>query len=89
MIEQNNLNLNRELKQLIIDTCGKIDYTPDDIDDEEALFSNESKLELDSMDALQISMAINEKYKIKITDSKKLRKIMTNINSLAHYIEGQ
>ncbi len=41
------------------------------------------------MDALQISMALQKEYNIEANDSKKLRKIMVSINSLADYIQPE
>lgn len=78
--------LKLELKELIIEECEK-DINPENIDDEEILFGSDSTLELDSMDALQISMALQKKYGVDATDSKKLRKIMASITSLAQYIQ--
>ncbi|RXJ79366.1 phosphopantetheine-binding protein [Arcobacter sp. F2176] len=79
-------DLKYELKKLIIEECEK-ECEIEDIKDDDILFDPESALELDSMDALQISMALNKKYGIKTTDSKELRKIMVSINTLAKYIE--
>ncbi|CAM3498221.1 acyl carrier protein [Arcobacter aquimarinus] len=79
--------LKYELKQLIIEECEK-ECEIEDIKDDELLFGPESILELDSMDALQISMALHKKYGLKTTDSKELRKIMVSINTLADYIES-
>ncbi|MAD41086.1 MAG: acyl carrier protein [Arcobacter sp.] len=80
-------DLKYELKELIIEECEK-ECTPEEIKDDEALFGPDSVLELDSMDALQISMALHKKYGLKTTDSKKLKKIMVSINTLAEYIES-
>lgn len=80
-------NLKYELKKLIIEECEK-ECDIEDIKDDELLFGPESVLELDSMDALQISMALHKKYGLKTTDSKKLRKIMVSIDTLAQYIES-
>ena len=82
--EDNRLKL--ELKELIIDECDK-DVEANEISDDEVLFTPECKLELDSMDALQISMALQKRYKVVITDSKKLRKVMVSINTLADFIQ--
>ncbi len=76
----------RELKKLIIDECG-LEMDPDEIDDSEPLFGDESALGLDSLDALQISVALKKIYKIRIGDSKQLREIMVSINSLADFIQ--
>jgi len=81
-------DLKYELKKLIIEECEK-ECEVEDIKDDELLFGPESVLELDSMDALQISMALHKKYGLKTTDSKELRKIMVSINTLAEYIESK
>ena len=59
-----NEKLKNELKLLIIDSCEK-EETIDEISDDEILFGSDAKLELDSMDALQISMALSAKYGVK------------------------
>lgn len=80
-------DLRYELKELIIEECEK-DCTPEEIKNDELLFGPDSVLELDSMDALQVSMALHKKYGLKTTDSKKLKKIMVSIDTLADYIES-
>ncbi len=80
------MSLKNELKELIIKECEK-DFNPQDIDDDEILFGEKSVLQLDSLDALQISMALERKYGIKLTDSKKTKKVMKSINSLAKYVQ--
>ena len=80
-------DLRYELKELIIEECEK-DCTPEEIKNDELLFGPGSVLELDSMDALQVSMALHKKYGLKTTDSKKLKKIMVSIDTLADYIES-
>lgn len=80
-------DLKYELKKLIIEECEK-ECEIEDVKDDAPLFGPESILELDSMDALQISMALHKKYGLKTTDSKELRKIMVSINTLAEYIES-
>ena len=87
MLGSHNEELKRELKQLIIKECDKEEFTPEAILDDEPLFGSDSPLQLDSMDALQISMALKEKYGIEVTDSKKIRAIMTSINTLADFIQ--
>ncbi len=88
MIGSKDENLKTNLKKLIIEECDK-DVEVTDINDDDVLFSEECVLELDSMDALQISMALQKEYNIEANDSKKLRKIMVSINSLADYIQPE
>lgn len=77
-----------ELKQLIIDECDLV-ITPDSIGDEDTLFGSESPIGLDSVDALQISIALQNKYGLVITDSKVLRRVMKSINTLADHIRPE
>jgi acyl carrier protein len=88
MIGSNDDVLKTKLKTMIIELCDK-DLNPEDIKDDEVLFGSGTTLELDSMDALQISMELNKQYGLNTTDSKQLRKIMTSINTLAEYIQPQ
>lgn len=87
MIGSQNNELKLELKQLIIKECDKEDFEPESIDDNAPLFGSDTMLQLDSMDALQISMALHAQYGIEVTDSKKIRTIMSSINTLADYIQ--
>ncbi|WP_419770770.1 MAG: phosphopantetheine-binding protein [Candidatus Marinarcus sp.] len=88
MLGSQDESLKLALKQLIIEECDR-EINPEDISDNEILFGSDSQLELDSMDALQISMALHKKYGISTNDSKVLRKIMTSINTLADHIQPE
>lgn len=80
-------NLRHELKALIIEACDK-DCTPDDISDDEILFGAEAPLQLDSLDALQISMAIKKQYGLRLPDSKDTRRILSCVANMADHLEG-
>lgn len=80
--------LKQTLKVLIVQECEK-DIDPITISDDEPLFGAQAKLGLDSLDALQIAMALQTHYGIKLTDSKKVRKILKNINTLANFLHEQ
>lgn len=80
--------LKKELKELVVRECEK-DIDPKSIEDDEVLFGSDTRVGLDSLDALQVSMALHENYGVKLTDGKKLRKIMKNIDSLAKYIDAK
>lgn len=54
--------------------------------DDEALFGADARLALDSLDALQIAMAIQQRYGVRITDSKETRRALTSIAHLAQYL---
>lgn len=76
----------RELKQLIIDECDK-DVSPDDIGDDDKLLRG--NLDLDSLDVLQICMAIKNRYDVRIEGSGAARKAMVSVNTLAATIASE
>ena len=80
-------DLRLALKQLIIEACDK-DCTPADIADDEFLFGPEAPLQLDSLDALQVSMAIKKKYGLRLPDSKETRRILSSVANLAEHLDA-
>jgi acyl carrier protein len=81
--------LKYSLKKMIIDECEKEDITPEELANDVELFSDASGLELDSLDALQISMGLQNQFGIRLGDSKDFRRIVTTIDSLAAYVNEQ
>lgn len=80
-------DLRLELKQLIIEACDK-DVSPESIGDHDVLFGPDSALDLDSLDALQISMAIQKRYGLRLTDSKETRRLLSCVDNLACHLES-
>ena len=76
------------LKQLIVKEADK-DIAPDDIADDAALFGPDSVVQLDSIDALQISMAIHMQFGVRVEDPKQVRRIMVSINTLADFLQPE
>ena len=76
--------LKRELKELIIYECQK-EMNPGDIADDEPLFG-ESGVDLDSLDALQIAMAVQRRYGKRIEGNTETRSALASINALADFI---
>ncbi|MDR1349908.1 MAG: phosphopantetheine-binding protein [Zoogloeaceae bacterium] len=78
-------DLKLALKILIVQSCEK-DCDPAGIADDEPLFGSDARLALDSLDALQLSMALQKRYGIRLTDSKETRRILANVESLAGWL---
>ena len=53
---------------------------------DEALFGAGTRLALDSLDALQVSMALFKRYGVRLTDSKETRRILSSLGNLADYL---
>lgn len=77
-----------ELKELIIKECD-LEIDPDEVSDDGAMFGPDSEFGLDSIDALQISMALKNKYGVSVTDSKEMRRIMVSLNTFADYLQPE
>lgn len=79
--------LTLEIKQLIIDALGLEDLGPDDIDADQPLFGE--GLGLDSVDALELGLAIQKRFGIKIdADAKDTRKHFASVDSLAAFVSA-
>ncbi len=78
-------NLELELKKVIIAALELEDLTPEDIDSAAPLF-NEG-LGLDSIDALELGIALQKKYGIKFKDnSEDNKKYFASVKALAEFI---
>ena len=56
---------------------------------DEILFGPDARLALDSLDALQVSMALQKRYRIRLVDSKETRRILSCVGNLADYLIAQ
>ena len=79
--------LKDELKKLIVDECEKEDDIAwQDILDDEQLFGPESRVNLDSLDGLQLSLVLKKTFGVRIEGSKESRKYLTTVNNMATLI---
>jgi acyl carrier protein len=81
-------NLHQDIKQLIIDALGLEDISIHDIDNDQTLFGE--GLGLDSVDALELGLAIQKRYGIKIdADAKDTRNHFNSVDSLAAFVSAR
>lgn len=76
-----------ELKNLIINTLKLEDVTPGDIEDDAPLFGE--GLGLDSIDALELVVALEKNYGVFIPDSEVGKKVFRSVNALAEFVKTQ
>jgi len=74
-----------ELKKLIINTLKLEDIAPEDIDDDAPLFGD--GLGLDSIDALELVVALEKNYNVFIPDSEVGKKVFRSVNALADFVK--
>ncbi|GAB7530844.1 phosphopantetheine-binding protein [Pseudomonas sp. 3A(2025)] len=81
-------DLHRDIKQLIIDALGLEDISTQDIGNDQILFGE--GLGLDSVDALELGLAIQKRYGIKIdAEAKDTRSHFTSVDSLAAFVSAR
>ena len=77
--------LKLELKEMIIKAANLEDVEPDEIEDDQPLFVE--GLGLDSIDALELSVALEADYGINIADTDTAKAAFASIDALAAYVE--
>jgi acyl carrier protein len=78
--------LEEEVKELIIDVLQLEDISAADIDSSAALFGD--GLGLDSIDALELGVALQQRYGISLSaESEDTRRHFASVNALAKLIE--
>ncbi len=79
--------LEQEIKELIISALDLEDITVSDIDSAAPLFND--GLGLDSIDALELGMALKKKYGVNFkSDKEENKQYFKSVESLARYIAG-
>ncbi len=73
-----------DLKSQIIAQLNLQDMTPDNIGDDQPLFVE--GLGLDSIDALELIVLLQQQYKIKFTNAEDGPKVFKSIRTIAEYI---
>jgi acyl carrier protein len=74
-----------ELKRFIIDTLSLEDLQPEGIQDDEPLFSE--ALGLDSIDALELGIALQKRFQMEIFDGKNPEEIkLWTVRTLVEFI---
>ena len=77
-----------DIKRLIIESLKLEDITPEQIDSDEPLFGD--GLGLDSIDALELGVAIRQRYGIRIDAvNDEVKTHFANVRNLARFIESQ
>jgi acyl carrier protein len=82
----NNAGLKADLKRLIVRELNLQGKDPSSIEDSAPLFGE--GLGLDSLDALQLAMSLEEHFKVHVPEGPEARVAFASIEALAAFIEG-
>jgi len=75
-----------DLKEQIIEQLNLQDLKPEDIGDDQPLFGD--GLGLDSIDALELIVLLQQKYKVKLSNAEDGPKIFRSVRTIAEFIES-
>jgi len=81
-------SLTLRLKTLIITTLKLDGIRPEDIPDDEPLIGS-PRFGLDSIDALELVLAIEKEFGVKIGSSEESRQALASVNTLAAYLRSR
>ena len=82
-----NDTLPLRLKTLVVTTLKLDGVRPEDIPDDEPLIGS-PRFGLDSIDALELVLAIEKEFGVKIGNSEESRRALGSVNSLVAYLHA-
>ncbi|MCK5913966.1 MAG: acyl carrier protein [Desulfuromusa sp.] len=82
-------SLEYELVELIIDFCNVEDVSPEDVPYETPLIGPDSPFGLDSLDAVEVVVAVQKTYGVRIGGEKTSREVLQSLTALADFIRRE
>jgi acyl carrier protein len=78
-----------DVKKLIILTLNFKNVNPEDILDDVSFFSGENTIKIDSIDSLELVLAIQKQFAVKINNQNLARVIINTVNSVSKFIYSE
>jgi acyl carrier protein len=78
-----------ETKKLILESLNIEDVRPEEIKDDVSLLSGENSITIDSIDVLEVVVAIQKTFDVKIHDQNHARLIVDTVNTIAEFVHSQ
>lgn len=79
-------NLEQELVEMLIEACRVAGPIPADLSLDAPLIGPDSPFDLDSLDAVEVVVAVQRKYNVRIESTKSSRQVLQSLRTLADYI---
>jgi len=89
MSKQDLKEIKTAVKRLILETLDIEDVGVNEIQDDVSLLSGENALTIDSIDVLEVVVAIQRKFMVKIRDQNHARLVVNSVNTIAEFIQSQ
>ena len=81
-------NLEQELRDLIVDSCN-IPDAPEEVFPDAPLIGPDSPWGLDSLDAVEIVVAVQKAYEVRIGGQETSREVLASLRTLAEFIRKE
>ena len=78
------VELKSKVKELIVEAANLQNVDPRSIDDASPIFG--SGLGLDSLDALQLAMSLEEKFGVRVPEGDEGRTVFASVNAIADFV---
>ena len=81
--------IKQETKQLILEALNIEDVQPEEIVNDISLLSGENNITIDSIDVLEVVVAIQKHFNVKIQDQNHARLVVNTVDSIAEFVHSQ
>jgi acyl carrier protein len=78
-----------EVKKLIIQTLNFKDVKPEEIIDNVSFFTGENTIKIDSIDALEIVLEVQRRFKVRINNQNLARVIINSVDSISEFVYAE
>ena len=82
-------DLKLQIKEMIVATLNLTDVNPADILDDQPLFSGENVITLDSIDGIELIMAIQRQFNVRLDDQNLARNILNTVDAMSEFITSK
>ena len=82
-------NLEHELAELIIEFCNVEDVAADEVPHDVPLIGPDSPFFLDSLDAVEIVVAVQKRYGARIEAQESSRQVLASLTALADFVRRE
>jgi acyl carrier protein len=89
MIDLTLEEIKLQTKELILEALNIGDVKPGEIRDDVSLLSGENTITIDSIDVLEVVVAIQKEFKVKIQDQNHARLIVNTVDTIAEFVYAQ
>ena len=89
MSDQILIDIKLETKKLILESLNIEDVQPEEIRDDVSLLSGENTITIDSIDVLEVVVAIQKSFNVKIQDQNHAKLIVDTVNTIAEFVHSQ